>query len=99
MQLFATKRHILMTPDKTPAKVAAMATETTVIPRGLILLGVFGTSEEPRALIRLTSGRTRTIMPGDFVSGRMVAGIDDTSVHLRRGSTVYRLTMPGHERN
>lgn len=86
-----------MTLEKTPNKVAAMATETAVIPRGLMLLGLFGTTEEPRALIRLTSGRTRTIMPGDFVSGRLVAGIDDTSVHLSRGNTVYRLTLPGRE--
>ncbi len=88
-----------MTPLQTSPKVAGLATETTVIPRGLILLGVFGTNEKPRALIRLTSGRTRTIMPGDFVSGRLVAGIDETSVHLARGDTLYRLSMPGTETN
>lgn len=84
-----------MTTSATPPKVAELATSSADIPeRGLLLLGLFGTSEEPRAMIRLTSGRIRTVMPGDLVSGRLVAGINDTSVFLAKNGTTLRLSLP-----
>ena len=95
MRIFATKKCAHMTSSPTPPDVAEMATQPADLPdRGLLLLGVFGTSEDPRALIRVTSGRIRTIMPGDLVSGRLVAGIDDTSVFLARNGTTLKLSLP-----
>lgn len=85
-----------MTSTPTPLNVAKLATQSGKLPgRGLVLLGLFGTSTAPKALIRLTSGRTQTIVPGDRISGREVSAIDETSVILSRKGTTYRLTLPG----
>lgn len=80
---------------KTPDHVAQLATLSAKAPlRGLMLLGIFGSVDTPKAMIRQTSGRIHTVSVGDQLSGRTVQAIGDDSVYLRRASSLYQLRMP-----
>ncbi|MBC7156395.1 MAG: hypothetical protein H5U20_02645, partial [Rhodobacteraceae bacterium] len=71
----------------TPASVAELATEESVLPRReLALIGVFGTSSSRRALVRLAGGRMVQVQVGDRLDGGQVAAIDTTRlIYVKNG--------------
>ena len=84
-----------MAQDTTPPHVAREATQTSRDLSGaLTLLGTFGPSAEPQALIKLRSGRTKTVTRGDRVNGRTVVAIETGRVALSRNGTAHWLEMP-----
>ena len=76
-------------------KVAAAATRKGEIRLDqLVLIGVFGTEEERRAMVRHASGRIETVTMGGRVGGRRVVAIDTDAVLLQTSSGTTRLAMP-----
>ena len=85
----STQEH----PDVTPQSVAKHATENVRLPR-LALLGVFGTSQEPGALVRTKSGRIARVTKGDKVAGGTVLAIGADQLVLERRGTTRVLALP-----
>lgn len=76
--------------------VAKAATTSAPIPRSKpMLLGIFGSSEDPSALIRLPSGKVAQVTKGDRLGPDTVLAVAEDAVILKRGNKAQRLTMPG----
>lgn len=85
-----------MAQQQTPRQVADRATQSVEMPRsGPMLLGVFGDTRAPEALVRLRSGRLDTVALGDRVDGREVVAIDEGRIALARGGKAYWLEQLG----
>ncbi len=85
-----------MATQTTPQNVAEHATQTRQLKsRGLQLLGLFGSQNEPQALLRLPSGRLRRVSAGEQLSAGRVLAIDPQGIILERKGTARRLVMPG----
>ncbi|MBL3552497.1 hypothetical protein [Rhodovulum sulfidophilum] len=80
----------------TAASVARQATLPDAINlRDLNLIGVYGTSADRRALLRLPSGRFVKVKVGDKIDGGQVAAIGDTQLrYVKRGRNIV-LDLPG----
>ncbi|MEQ6248312.1 type II secretion system protein N [Sulfitobacter sp. HNIBRBA3233] len=65
----------------TPEKVKELATTEAKLDR-MALLGVFGSTSNPSALIRLPRGGTQRVDVGDSVNGRTVQAIGADRVVL-----------------
>lgn len=65
----------------TPDKVKELATEEAQLDR-FALLGIFGSTSAPSALIRLPHGDTQKVDVGDRVNGRTVEAIGEDQVVL-----------------
>ncbi|MEM7471577.1 MAG: hypothetical protein AAF340_09525 [Pseudomonadota bacterium] len=75
--------------------VARAATETNAISLGRVsLIGVFGTSSNRRALVRMPNGRFVKVSVGDRVDGGRVAAIDGSSLRYVKGGRNLTLKMP-----
>ena len=84
-----------MAQNTTNATTAKAATERSDGPlSGLILLGTFGSEDDPSAMLRLPGGQVETVSRGDRVNGSAVKGIEPGVVLLSRGGTLRRLTLP-----
>ncbi|MCP5072641.1 MAG: type IV pilus biogenesis protein PilP [Rhodobacteraceae bacterium] len=82
-------------PGPTPTTVAKAATEKGRFnKRKMSLVGVFGTPNDRRALVRLPSGRYLKVKKGDRLSGWKVSAIGESSVRIRKGSKDQVLRMP-----
>lgn len=57
------------------------------------LLGVFGTSKNRRALIRLADGRMKRVGAGEVIDGWVVSRIQATSMRMTRGAEVRNLNL------
>lgn len=81
--------------DPTAATVARAATEKNEIAlRGISLIGVYGSPDNRRALVRLANGRYRKVEVGDKIdAGQVVAIGGDQLRYVRRGRTLV-LKMP-----
>jgi hypothetical protein len=79
----------------TSASIARAATDTNAIKlRKINLIGVYGTPNSRRALVRLPNGRYRKLVIGDRLDGGKVAAIGDTELrYIKRGRSVV-LKMP-----
>ncbi|MDR9395466.1 MAG: hypothetical protein RI571_14315 [Roseovarius sp.] len=79
----------------TTASVARRATERNAMRlRRLNLIGVYGTPNSRRALVRLSNGRYRKVQVGDRLDGGRVSAIDDDRLlYTKRGRSVV-LRMP-----
>lgn len=62
--------------------------------RGLMLLGIYGDHDRPRALIRLPSGAVHRAAVGQSVAGATITRITRDGVFLRAGARETTLTMP-----
>lgn len=60
----------------------------------LSLIGVFGDTDAPHALVRLPSGEIERVRAGDNVSGLQVASVTADGVRLRSGGTEGMLRLP-----
>lgn len=79
----------------TSASVAKQATFTNGINlRDLNLIGVYGASNDRRALVRLSSGRFKKVEVGDRLDGGRVASIGDDNLTYVKGGRNYTLDMP-----
>lgn len=79
----------------TTASVARQATLENALPLNRInLIGVYGTPNSRRALIRLASGRYVKVEVGDRVDGGRVAAIGEASVQYTKGGRNITLEMP-----
>ena len=75
--------------------VAEHATIRGAINTGKItLLGVVGTPGERRALVRLPSGRVRTLTVGDALNGGRVTAIGTGELRYRKANRIRVLTLP-----
>lgn len=79
----------------TPDNVAGTATKRGVLNSSdLNLLGLFGTSGDMQALVRMPGGRVKTVKPGNRLARSKILSIDADGVVLRKGSTTTRIKMP-----
>ncbi len=71
----------------TRASVASQATvENAIRLNRMNLIGIYGSSSDRRALVRLPSGRYVKVQVGDRVDGGRVAAISDRELQLVKGS-------------
>lgn len=78
-----------------PPEVAAHATQTSTLPLNKpVLLGTFGSSEIPGALIRLPSGDVVKVSKGETTRIGVIVGISEGEVIVARHGRTTRLTMP-----
>jgi len=83
-------------PDiPTTASVARQATIKNAINLNKVnLIGVYGTSSNRRALVRLSSGRYKKVQVGDRVDGGRVSAISQDELHYTKGKRKVVLKMP-----
>lgn len=78
------------------ASVARSATVRNAINLGRInLIGVYGTPNNRRALVRLANGKYQKVKVGDRLDGGRVAAIGDAELRYSKGSRTITLDMPG----
>lgn len=79
----------------TTASVARNATQENAINlRKVNLIGVYGASNDRRALVRLSSGRYKKVQIGDRIDGGRVAAIKSSELHYVKGGRTIVLKMP-----
>ena len=79
----------------TRASVAKQATLTKAMNlRDVNLLGVFGTSSNRRALVRLSNGRLQQVKVGDRLDGGQVVAIGASELHYVKSGRGVVLAMP-----
>lgn len=79
----------------TRASVARRATESDVLNLHRInLVGVYGSTEDRRALVRLKSGKYVKLKVGDRLDGGRVAAIGDDRLIYSKGARSLTLQMP-----
>ncbi|WP_290690871.1 MULTISPECIES: hypothetical protein [unclassified Haematobacter] len=79
----------------TRASVAKQATITKAMNlRDVNLLGVFGTSSNRRALVRLSNGRLQQVKVGDRFDGGQVVAIGASELHYVKSGRGFVLAMP-----
>ncbi|MDO6583916.1 hypothetical protein Q4543_00130 [Salipiger sp. 1_MG-2023] len=77
------------------ANVARQATiENQLNLRETSLIGVFGSSSNRRALVRLSNGRLQNVKVGDRLDGGRVAAIGEAELQLSKGGRNVVLRMP-----
>ncbi len=88
-------QQVLAPAIPSTASVAKQATERNVLNlRSVNLIGVYGTPNARRALVRLSNGRYKKVKVGDKLDGGSVAAIGDSELrYVKRGKAVV-LTMP-----
>ena len=84
-----------MAEAKTSPRVANRATQADVLDlSGTVVLGVFGSESDLKAMIRLPSGRIRRISRGDrFPGGQRVAGVDKNGLVLEKNGRTSRMSL------
>ena len=60
----------------------------------LNLIGIFGTENDRRALVRHSTGRVQKVAMGARVGGAKVVAIGKDSLFLKAGSSTHKLEMP-----
>ncbi|MBT8152366.1 pilus assembly protein PilP [Epibacterium ulvae] len=84
------------TIEDTPKHVAQSATQSDALPTGgTVLVGIFGATTAPEALVRTSSGRVRRVKNGSRVASGQVVAIDEKGLLLQRGGQTQRLQIPG----
>ncbi|MBL9053594.1 MAG: hypothetical protein JNN02_07665, partial [Tabrizicola sp.] len=79
----------------TKASVAKQATYQNAISLSKTsLIGIFGTSSKPYALIRTQAGKYKKVKVGDKVDGGVVKAITENEVRYQKGGKLVTLKMP-----
>jgi len=77
------------------ASVARAATlENAINLNRINLIGIYGTPENRRALVRLANGKYEKVQVGDRLDGGRVSAIGDEELRYRKGSRDVLLKMP-----
>ncbi|PRY94761.1 hypothetical protein BCF33_0359 [Hasllibacter halocynthiae] len=80
----------------TSASVARTATQDNAIRlRRVNLIGVYGSTAQPRALVRLPSGRYERVRVGDRLDGGRVQAIQGDRLQYVRGGRAVVIEVPG----
>ncbi|MCC5987283.1 MAG: hypothetical protein JJT95_06340 [Pararhodobacter sp.] len=79
----------------TTASVAEQATESGMNLRRINLIGVYGTTSDRRALVRLSNGRIVRVGVGDSLDGGQVAAIGDAELRYVRNGRNQVLRIGG----
>ena len=79
--------------------MTSSSTMTATIPNAIRLnevnlVGVFGTTGDRRALVRLPSGRYVRVRVGDRVDGGRVARITESELFYQKGNRTVSLRVP-----
>lgn len=83
------------TSEAASAEVAEHATETAKLPLNRpVLLGTFGSSEMPGALIRLTSGDVVKVAKGENTRIGEIVAIAEGEVIVAQNGRTTRMTIP-----
>lgn len=83
-------------PAGTPAKVAALATDSGALSLGkLTLIGLYGPTDDLSALVREPGGRFRRVKRGQKLATGRVVGIDTNGLMLEKSGRTWRLALPG----
>jgi hypothetical protein len=92
----AVPAAVSVVPDiPTTASVARQATIKNAINLNKVnLIGVYGTSSNRRALVRLSSGRYKKVQVGDRIDGGRVSAINQDELHYTKGKRQVVLKMP-----
>ncbi|MBE1293567.1 MAG: hypothetical protein GJ677_13870 [Rhodobacteraceae bacterium] len=92
----AVPAAVSVAPDiPTTASVARQATIKNAINlKKVNLIGVYGTSSNRRALVRLSSGRYKKVQVGDRIDGGRVSAINQDELHYTKGKRQVVLKMP-----
>ena len=92
----AVPAAVSVAPDiPTTASVARQATIKNAINLNKVnLIGVYGTSSNRRALVRLSSGRYKKVQVGDRIDGGRVSAINQDELHYTKGKRQVVLKMP-----
>ena len=86
-------RYVKTGPETGDA--ASLATKQSILnPSALIVLGIFGTDDDRKALVRTPDGRTGTHRAGDRIEGRAIVAVDDDSLLVRVNGRAHRLQLP-----
>lgn len=81
---------------ETSEMVARKATQSSALKHhSLSLLGLFGSNGNLSAMVRLPSGRVKTVRPGNRLAHGKVIGIDSSGIVLEKSGRTQRLEMPG----
>ena len=87
------KREMPQLP--TSASVARAATIKNALPFGrMALIGVFGSSRNRHAIVRLRSGNFVKVGNGESIEGYQITGMSDNAIRLRRGGRETLLVIP-----
>lgn len=79
----------------TATSVAKQATERNVLRlRKVNLIGVYGSPNSRRALVRLSNGRYKKVKVGDRLDGGRVSAIGDTELRYQKSGRSVVLKMP-----
>ena len=85
--------------EETNDITADLATQRGALPlRNLQLIGIAGTEEAPRALLRTAGGQTRLVSVGDSLRQGTVIAIGADRVVLNGGLGQRTLTLPDQPR-
>lgn len=92
----AVPRNQRISPSgPTPTTVARAATEKNALKlRRVNLIGVYGTTSNRRALVRLANGRYKKVKVGDRLDGGRVAAIGTSELRYVKSGRSVTLTMP-----
>ncbi len=92
----ATPAVAIVTPSiPTTASVARQATQQNELNlRKINLIGVYGSSSERRALVRMANGRYKKVQVGDRMDGGRVAAIGETELRYIKSGKNIVLKMP-----
>ncbi|MFA3917719.1 hypothetical protein [Ruegeria hyattellae] len=78
-----------------PTSVARQATVKNAISlRKISLIGIFGTTSNRRALVRMPNGRYKKVKVGDRISGGRVIAIGDSELRYQKSGRNVTLKMP-----
>ncbi len=78
----------------TSASVAAQATtENAINLREINVIGIYGTSNTRRALVRLANGRYVRVQVGDRLDGGQVTSISASQLTYQKGNRVFKLDV------
>ena len=81
--------------EQTNDVTAEMATEANALPlHGMTLLGTFGAEGRGAALVRLPSGRTRRVEPGQVLRRFRVRAIEPGRLILESQGQAHALDWP-----
>lgn len=80
-------------PAAAPAR-STVRTRTGLQSNRMSLVGVFGATNNRRALVRMPSGRVHRVRAGDQVEGVRVASVSSDSVHMTGRGTNVVLALP-----
>lgn len=80
--------------NETPENVAEIATVPDAISLSTtVLIGTILGGEQPTALVRLQSGRIRSLNPGDRLDTRRIRAIQEGRVLLERQGAITELRL------